>query len=84
MKILMRLCPDIEKIKEVEPAVIETKEDGIKVISDNELCTNLIMKDYLLLGSSFEERVQKLKEYEEKGEIFFDLQAPMARFELVE
>lgn len=84
MKITMKLCPDLNKLDSVEPAVVETKEDGIQILCIDEMMRNLIRKDYLLLGSSFEERVQKLKECKEKGEIFFSLYAPMVRFELVE
>ena len=84
MRITMKLCPDLNKLDSVEPAVVETKEDGIQILCKNEMMRKLIRKDYLLLGSSFEERVQKLVECKEKGEIFFSMYAPMARFELVE
>ena len=84
MKITMKLCPNMENLDSVKPAVIETKKEGIQILSNNELCIPLIRKDYMLLGATFEERVQKLKECKEKGEIFFSVYAPMARFELIE
>ena len=84
MKITMKLCLDLNKLDSVGPAVVETKEDGAQILCKNEMMRNLISKDYLLIGSSFEERVQKLKECKEKGEIYFLLNAPMARFELIE
>lgn len=84
MKIIMKLCPDLNKLDCTEPAVVETKEQGIEIFAKDERIRNLIRKDYLLLGSSFEERIQKLLECKEKGEIFFSMYAPMARFELIE
>lgn len=84
MKITMKLCPNLEKLDLVTPVVIETKEEGIQILCKDEMLRNLIRKDYLLLGSSFEERVQKLRECKEKGDIFFSMYAPMARFELIE
>lgn len=32
MKITKKLCPDLNKLDSVEPAVIETKEDGIQIL----------------------------------------------------
>lgn len=84
MKIVMKLCPDVEKAKFLAPVVEETRESGINVFSESERFSKLVVKDYLRLGASFEERVQKLKECKEKGEIFFSLYASMARFELIE
>lgn len=84
MKITMKLCPDLNKLDSVTPVVVETKENGIEIFAKDEMFRNIVKKDYLLLGSSFEERVQKLKECKEKGDIFFSMHAPMARFELVE
>ena len=84
MKITMKLCPDLNKLDSVEPVVVETKENGIEIFAKDEMFRNIVKKDYLLLGSSFEERVQKLKECKVKGDIFFSMYALMARFELIE
>lgn len=84
MKITMKLCPDLQKLHLAKPIVIETKEDGIQILCKDERMRTLVKKDYLLLGSSFEERVQKLKECKENGDMFFSVYAPSARFELVE
>ena len=71
MKITMKLCPDLNKLDSVTPVVVETKENGIEIFAKDEMFRNIVKKDYLLLGSSFEERVQKLKECKEKGDTGF-------------
>ena len=83
MRIEMKLCPDLSKLDEVKPTVIETTE-GITILSNDDLCRSLIEKDYALLKGTFEEKVKILKDFKEKNDIFFSLNAPMARFVLIE
>lgn len=83
MKIEMRLCPDLSKLNQVEPAAVETKEDGIIIFAKNDISKSLVANSYSVLKGTFEEKVAKLEECEKNGKIFFSPYAPSARFTLV-
>ena len=83
MKIVMKLCPNMKEINEVKPLLEETKENGIKVFTSGRM-ESLVRKQYgLLPGKDFDERVKFLDDLEKKGEHFFSIYAPNARFILV-
>ena len=83
-RIEMRLCSqdDLELDRLLPPLIVETK-DGIINNAKNRT-KELVMDSYGLLKGTFDEKVKTLKELEEKGESFFDVRDPYAKFILVE
>lgn len=83
MRIIMKICPDLARLDEATPIVIETKE-GIKICTEDKMCRPLIEKDYALLKGTFEEKCETLRNLKAEGKIFFSYYDPAARFILEE